>query len=145
MKKKDIIIEIIVFLFVVLFLYAAGSKLVDHQRFVAQIGKSPLLTDFAGLVSWVIPGVEIIIAVMLIIPRIRLTGLYAAFGLMVMFTLYIIAILSFSKELPCSCGGVLSMLGWREHLIFNIGFVLLGLTGIVLMTRQEDQNKVVSA
>lgn len=148
--KKEIIIETIVFLYVVLFLYAAGSKLVDHQRFIAQIGKSPLLTDFAGLVSWIIPAVEIIISGMLIIPRIRLTGLYAAFGMMVMFTLYIIAILSFSKELPCSCGGVLSMLGWREHLVFNIGFVLLGLTGIILLTKQEEQkqeeqNKVASA
>src|SRR5688500_7137156 len=113
--KKQIAIEIIVFLFVVLFLYAAGSKLVEYQKFIGQIGKSPLLTKYAETLAWMVPTVEIVIAVMLIIPRARMLGLYAAFGLMVMFTLYIIAILSFSAELPCSCGGVLSMLGWKEH------------------------------
>jgi uncharacterized membrane protein YphA (DoxX/SURF4 family) len=144
--KKQIAIEIIVFLFVVLFLYAAGSKLVEYQKFIGQIGKSPLLTKYAGTLAWMVPTVEIIIAIMLIIPKIRLAGLYAAFGLMVMFTFYIIAILSFSKELPCSCGGVLSLLGWKEHLIFNIGFVLLGLTGIVLTNKKDQkQNTVATA
>jgi uncharacterized membrane protein YphA (DoxX/SURF4 family) len=142
--KKQIAIEIIVFLFVVLFLYAAGSKLVEYQKFISQIGISPLLTDYAETIAWMIPTIEIIISLMLIIPRVRIIGLYAAFGLMVMFTFYIIAILSFSNELPCSCGGVLSMLGWKEHLIFNVSFVLLGLTAIILINKQE-QSKIVTA
>lgn len=142
--KKTIIIEVIVFLFVVLFLYAAGSKLVDYQRFISQIGKSPLLTKYAETIAWSIPAIEIVIAFMLLIPRFRTWGFYAAFGLMVMFTFYIIAILSFSKELPCSCGGILSILGWKEHLIFNVFYVLLGLAGIVLTGKQE-QNRILTA
>jgi uncharacterized membrane protein YphA (DoxX/SURF4 family) len=139
--KKELIIEIIVFLFVVLFLYAAGSKLTEYNKFVGQMGKSPMLTDLAPLLAWIVPVVEIIVAVMLLISRLRLVGMYAAFGLMFVFTLYIIAILSFSKELPCSCGGVLSMLGWKEHLIFNTFYVGLGLSGIVLLNRTEIINK----
>src|SRR5687768_4460112 len=113
--KRAIIIEIICFLFIVLFLYAGGTKLMEYNKFVGQIGKSPLLTNYAEWIAWMIPSIEIVIAAMLIIPKARPVGLYAAFGLMVMFTFYIIAVLSFSKELPCSCGGVLSMLGWKEH------------------------------
>lgn len=135
--KRQITIEVIVFLYIVLFLYAAGTKLIDYDKFIGQIGKSPLLTNYAGWIAWIIPTVEIIIAIMLIISRLRLIGLYAAFGLMVIFTFYIIAILSFSTELPCACGGVLSNLHWKGHLIFNIAFVLLGLGGILLQTKQQ--------
>lgn len=137
--KRTLAIEIICFLFIVLFLYAAGSKLTECNKFIGQVGKSPLLTNYAEWIAWMIPAIEIAIAIMLIIPKARLAGMCAAFGLMVMFTFYIIAILSFSEKLRCSCGGVLSMLGWKEHLFFNAVYVLLGLTGIILINKQEEK------
>ena len=139
--KKKIALEIICFLFILLFTYAAIMKLMDVQKFTVQIGKSPLLTDFAGVVAWGIPLLELLIAGMLAITRFRLVGLYAAFGLMVMFTAYIIAILQFSEHVPCSCGGVLESMGWTEHLIFNIGFVLLGLSGVILHIRTQESSE----
>jgi uncharacterized membrane protein YphA (DoxX/SURF4 family) len=139
--KKQMIIEIIIFLHILLFLYAAGTKLVSYEKFVGQIGKSPILTEYAGLLAWAVPTIEILISIILIIPKLRLVGLYAAFALMVIFTLYIIAILSFSKELPCACGGVLSNLHWKGHLIFNIGYVLLGLVGILLFKGEADHSQ----
>ena len=140
--QRKIAIEIICFLFIVLFLYAAGSKLMEYNKFVGQIGKSPLLTDYAGWIAWLVPLIEIVIAVMLIVPKTRLTGMYAAFGMMVIFTFYIIVILTISRELPCSCGGILSMLGWKEHLVFNIWFVLLGFAGIYLLGKPEDKEVI---
>ena len=140
-KTKKVALEIICFLFILLFTYAAVTKLMDYQKFTVQIGQSPLLTDFAGVLAWAVPGVELLIAGMLAITRLRFIGLYAAFSLMVMFTAYIIAILQFSDSIPCSCGGVLEAMGWTEHLIFNIGFVLLGFTGIVLHSPEGRSNK----
>jgi hypothetical protein len=136
---KKLIIEIIIFLYVVLFLYAAGTKLLDYERSAAQIGQSPLLTNYAGVIAWLVPAIEIVIAMMLMITRFRLIALYASFGLMVIFTLYVAAILSLSTELPCACGGVLSMLHWKGHLIFNSGFVLLALAAIVLYNKQDNK------
>ena len=141
MTKKKIALEIICFLFIFLFTYAAITKLIDYQKFTAQIGQSPLLTDFAGVLAWAVPGVELLIVGMLAITRLRLAGLYTAFGLMVMFTAYIIAILQFGDSIPCSCGGVLEAMGWTEHLIFNIGFVLLGVAGIALHSLEGKSNK----
>ena len=133
-RKKEIAVEIISFLFIVLFTYAAVTKLMDYEKFAVQIGKSPLLTDFAGMLAWLVPGSELVFAGMLAIPRLRQIGLYASFSIMVMFSAYIVAILQFSENIPCSCGGVLESLGWTEHLIFNIGFVILGIVGIFLNT-----------
>lgn len=140
-RHKGIVIEVICFLFILLFVYAAVSKLADVQKFQVQIGQSPLLTNIAGFTAWFIPIIEIVVAFLLAWPRLRLYGLYGAFALMVMFTAYIIAILSFSEHIPCSCGGVLEKLGWTEHLIFNIVFIALAAIGILLLTPPRYQRE----
>lgn len=135
--KRKIIIEIISFLFIVLFLYVSFSKLLDYQKFTVQIGQSPLLTGFGDFIPWLVLGSEIGVSILLMLPRLRLIGFFAAFSLMVMFTVYIFAILNFSDYVPCTCGGVLEKLGWREHLLFNSAFVGLSLTGIVLQSKED--------
>jgi uncharacterized membrane protein YphA (DoxX/SURF4 family) len=140
-KHKGVIVEVICFLFILLFVYAAVSKFLDYENFRVQLGQSPLLTAFAQWVVWAVPGLEIVIAGMLCLPRLRLWGFYAAFSLMVMFTAYIIAILQFSETIPCSCGGVLENLGWTEHLIFNVVFIFLGFTGLTLHTHLQEKNE----
>lgn len=131
---KKGIVEVICLLYILLFVYAAVSKILDFENFQVQLGQSPLLSAFAGSVSWGVPLVELLIALLLLIPRFRFIGLLAAFSLMVMFTTYIIIILNFSSFVPCSCGGILEKMGWTEHLIFNIVFVVLALIGILQLT-----------
>jgi len=116
---------IVAYLFLILFLYAAISKLLDYETFTVQLAQSPLLSAYAGFIAWAVPGLEILIAVLLTIPKYRILALYAAFTLIVMFTAYIYIILNFSDFIPCSCGGVLEKLSWTQHLIFNIVFIIL--------------------
>lgn len=142
--KRSILLEIVSFLFVVLFVYAATAKLLDYQKFVIQVGQSPLLIPFAGWVAWFIPTVEILIAILVATPKLRTIGLYASFTLMAMFTAYIIAILNTKGYVPCSCGGILEKLGWTEHLIFNIIFVILSLIGIFLAPTKCSKEQSVS-
>jgi uncharacterized membrane protein YphA (DoxX/SURF4 family) len=143
--KKSIIIEIICFLFILLFVYASLMKLRDVDQFVAQLQQSPLLLPFAKWVSWVIPSIELIVAALLVIRRFQLIGLIASFALMVMFTVYIGVILTFEDHVPCSCGGILSKMGWTEHLIFNLVFVLLSIAGIYLIGKEPRKDEVIIA
>lgn len=143
--KKINFLDVITFLFVVLFLYAAFGKLFEYDLFKAQIGKSPLITGFADTVAWMVPAVEIVVAIALIIPRLQQYGLIASFVLMFMFTSYIAFILTVSPYVPCSCGGILNDMGWTEHLIFNIGFTILAVVGIIVHNKQEKRmNEIVS-
>jgi uncharacterized membrane protein YphA (DoxX/SURF4 family) len=141
--KQKIVVEIIAFLFIVLFVYAAVTKLMDYEKFSIQLGQSPMLTSFAPWLAWIVPGVEILISVCLAIPLLRLYAFYSAFSLMVMFTAYIIAILNFSTYIPCSCGGVLERLSWQEHLAFNVAFVFLDATGIILLSPKTERELTV--
>lgn len=95
------------------------------------MGQSPLLSAYAHWVAWSLPAIEILIAIGLSIPRYRKWGLYGFYGMMIMFTTYIFIILNFADFVPCSCGGILEQMGWKEHLLFNIGFVALSLVAIL--------------
>lgn len=134
---KQSIVTIIALLYILLFVYAAVSKLLDFENFRIQLGQSPLLTAFASWVSWLTPMVELLIAVLLIFKKSRLMGLFSSTVLMSMFTVYIFLILNYSDYVPCSCGGVLEKLGWTEHLIFNIVFTILGLLGVLLIDKRK--------
>lgn len=139
-KHKNLIIEVISLLFIVLFVYAAVNKLGDLENFRIQLGQSPMLTSMRDWIAWIVPAIELVIAGMFIIPRLRLKALYAAFSLMTMFTAYIYIILTYSSYVPCSCGGILEKLGWREHLIFNSVFVLLALIGILYLSWKQSHS-----
>jgi uncharacterized membrane protein YphA (DoxX/SURF4 family) len=132
-------LDIVVFLFAVLFLYAATSKLMEFDLFQAQIGKSPLIMGYSKWLAIVVPAIEIIIAIMLVIPQLQLAALYASYSLMFLFTAYIAFILTVSPYVPCSCGGILSKMGWTEHLIFNIVFTLLAVIGISISLKAQKK------
>jgi uncharacterized membrane protein YphA (DoxX/SURF4 family) len=135
--KKKTIVDIIAYLFILLFIYASVNKLADYENFSAELGKSPLLTAFADWVAWIIPTIELVIVALLTVPQWCLAGFYAAFSLMTMFTAYIVTILKFSDYIPCSCGGVLQNMSWNQHLVFNIVFVVLGFVGIILYEKED--------
>ncbi len=140
LRYRPWIVDIICLLFVVLFTYAAVSKLLEFEKFRVQLGQSPLLTAFADMVVWTIPAVELAISLLLFVPRFRLVALYASLSLMTLFTAYIVTVLYFSPYVPCSCGGILENLGWTEHLVFNLVFIALAIAGIVLYTTPEKTN-----
>lgn len=129
------------YLFILLFVYAAVSKLLDFNTFQNQLGQSPLLSAYADWIVWTIPISEILIAVLLSTNHSRILGLYGFYGLMVMFTTYIVIILNFTSFVPCSCGGVLEKLGWTEHLIFNIAFIILSGIAILILLHGDNIKK----
>lgn len=135
MNIKSIILDMICLLLVLLFVYAAVSKFLDFENFQAQLGQSPLLSAYTGFISYSLLAVEFTIALLLVIPKTRFLGLMASFTLMIMFTAYIIVILNYSSFIPCSCGGILEQMDWKEHLAFNIGCILVIASAILILTK----------
>jgi uncharacterized membrane protein YphA (DoxX/SURF4 family) len=128
--KRETVSEIICALFILLFVYTGISKLLSMEGFVKVLGKSTLLSRFAVLLGWFLPVFELVVAGMLVFPMLRKTGLYLSLFLVILFTVYIGWMLLYETSLPCSCGGVIEYLSWRQHLIFNIVLIVLAITGI---------------
>lgn len=123
--KKSIILEIINALLIALWVYAAVSKLLDYSAFKAQLGKSPMLSNYVDIIGICLPVVELLIAIAFLFSDTKFVALYASLFLLVMFTSYLIVILNFSYYIPCSCGGILGHLSWKSHIIFNFFFILI--------------------
>ena len=93
---KRLAAEIISSLLILMFVYTALSKLLDYPLFRLQLGKSPFITAYAGLVAWSLPVSELLVAIALVFKPTRIAGLYASLFLMTMFTAYIYAMLEYS-------------------------------------------------
>jgi hypothetical protein len=136
-KDRHVIVQIICYLYILLFVYTAISKLLDFENFGIQLAQSPLLSAYAGFIAPSVIITELLIVLLLCVKTTRLMGLYASLFLMVAFTVYIYLILNYIDFIPCSCGGIIEELGWAEHLVFNIGFIALALVAIVLTEKEK--------
>jgi putative oxidoreductase len=128
--KRNILIEIISALFILLFVYTAASKLLEFRDFRFVLSMSPLIGKLSTLVAWILPFTEIIIALLLFFPATRRKGLWASLAIMILFTAYLGYMIYFTPTRPCSCGGVLQKMTWKQHLVFNIFFTLLAMLGL---------------
>jgi len=131
-------------LLTVLFVYTAASKLMHLDTFQTRLERMPFISGYAYLISWIVPFLELVIAGLLWFPKYRKVALFGSMALLGVFTIYILIVLKFSDSIPCTCGGILSTLGWRDHILFNTTFMLMALFGIIWYhkdnTTQTNQN-----
>ena len=141
-RFKTLFGEIISALLILLFVYASVSKIIDFDEFRLQLSKSPFITQFSTPLAWSLPVIEIIISVLLMFPAVRVFALYASLFLLTMFTSYLIMMLNFSYYIPCSCGGVLSRISWKQHVALNSVFLTLAIIGIFLNDDREKSRGI---
>ncbi|PTS94928.1 hypothetical protein DBR11_22260 [Pedobacter sp. HMWF019] len=129
-KTKRIIVDVICYLFVALFIYTAASKLIAMDTFRVVLANYPLIGRYHSVVAYLVPLTEIGISTALILPISRKNGLIASMILMVLFLIYILYMFYIDSDLPCSCGGIIAKLSWKNHVWFNSGLILLAFIGL---------------
>ncbi len=123
-KYIQIFIHITTTILVLLWSYAAISKLLTYQATRFQLLGHKLIMNHAGLIAWLIPAMELALVVLILWSHTRRVGLYASAALLAVFTAYIIYMFMYYPAKPCSCGGVLTALSWRQHIVFNLAFMV---------------------
>ncbi|WP_017733380.1 MauE/DoxX family redox-associated membrane protein [Nafulsella turpanensis] len=123
---------------ILLLAYTGISKLLDLKQFSQDLLSQPLPDSLHPLLVWLLPAAELGAALLLAWKPQRPFAWWPAFGLMGMFTLYTVLILSGAfAYVPCSCGGMLESLSWKEHLLVNSFFCFLSLSGLYLALHQK--------
>ncbi|MCH7408137.1 hypothetical protein MM239_01915 [Belliella sp. DSM 111904] len=113
------------------FIYTAVSKVYDWEGTKRSLYNQVFPIWLADILLYVLPPIEIIIAVLLLLNHTTKLGLRLSIILMTLFTGYIsLIILGVFERVPCSCGGIISTLGWGEHLVFNIILLFIALLGL---------------
>lgn len=126
------ILNILKYFLPLLLIYAAVSKLMVFDIFLMQLGQSPLIPE--GLIKvtgYGLIAAEFIIAAFFFFDKTTELGLVLATGIMFLFSLYLISLVSFFTNVPCSCGGILGKMSYPTHIIFNLCCTALGILCII--------------
>lgn len=137
MKSKTIV-DILISLFILLFIYTAASKIINWSDTVKAMHNQPLNKSLADFLIYTLPVIEIIVIILMMINKTKLIGLYIFTGMMILFSGYVGLVLSnYYGRIPCSCGGLIKEMGWKSHLTMNLVFSLLG--GIAIYLSRKEQ------
>src|SRR3546814_5749620 len=63
---------------------------------------------------------------------------------MLVFTAYLLNMVFTVDSLPCSCGGVISSMSFDQHIVFNAGFIVLAVIGLVLYKPKQSIDKILN-
>ncbi len=123
MRNLSFALHSLIFL---LFLYSGVIKLLGFDLFVNNLDKSLF---FSNINTYYIAGsivfIEFLIPILLFFDKTAKFGYSVSFLLLLAFTAYIILMFNFSPYMPCSCGGLIEILTWKQHIIFNIIFMTM--------------------
>ncbi|POS00666.1 hypothetical protein Q361_1335 [Flavobacterium croceum DSM 17960] len=125
------------FLLIVMFSYTLIHKLFDMETFMDTLKKSTIIEDNQiELIFYIVPILEFSTILTLFFWK-RIEGFYFSFILMLLFTIYLIALNNFSLYKGCSCGGIFNKLSYFEHLVVNFFFIFISLISIILFEKKE--------
>jgi len=132
MKRRNLL-AIIVFLLTILFAYAAVVKALAYDRFIMDLGQSPLLTNInKPMLAKAILGFEFLTVVLLHITSTKKWGLYAAFFQLLIFSGYLTMLYFFYAHISYASDGILGKISYPLHIGFNLVCTLLALGGVFL-------------
>ncbi|WP_176885031.1 MauE/DoxX family redox-associated membrane protein [Dyadobacter soli] len=141
--NRSLIIRLITAALIILYFYTALSKVIDYEKFRAQMLNQTFPSWLSHLAFWLLPPAELLAVLLLVNPSMRHAGLWLSTLLMTAFTGYMgLVLLDFFSRRPCSCGGVISSLSFESHFLFNLFFLTLSITGLMLARREASSDNI---
>lgn len=125
--------EVIIYGYAFIYMYTGWAKFMNMAAFIKGNSKIPYLGQYAKLIGYGIPSLEIVLAILLVIPVywIKWTALWASTVLMILFTVYLSLMVKFVEHKLCHCGGVIESMGWKTHIVFNLIWLIAGIFALV--------------
>jgi uncharacterized membrane protein YkgB len=116
------------YLLLAVWTYSGLEKLIAWERSWSAFHNQVFPADLAALLSYAVPGTELALAVLLVIPFTRWWGLMGSILVLAVFTSYVgLVWWGAFPRVPCNCAGFLARMGWGAHLLMNMVLLCLGL------------------
>lgn len=112
-----------------LLLYTAFAKWMDFPSTHLKLRSSPVafVSNWAKEITWVLPAVEIGIVCLMISGVWRRAGVLLSGILFLLFSGYLILLLTAVPGTVCGCGGFINHLSLHQHLMLTIAMAILSL------------------
>jgi len=123
---------------VVLWIYTGLDKMIRFEESRKAFHNQTFPAELAEALSYLIPGVELLIALLLLFSVTRWWGYLGSVLLLTVFVTYVGLIwVGAFPRVPCNCAGILESLGWAEHFFLNLICIGIGVWGLRLEARNE--------
>lgn len=127
---------------ILLFVYTLLSKLADLNFFRYQLDNQVFPAEISAVLFYLLPLSQIVAIILLYIERYRKLGFIYSFGLLSIFTFYILLIIrGYFDHIPCICGGVITTISWKAHFVFNLFFLGIAILGFVYLIKERRSSK----
>jgi hypothetical protein len=144
MRRSNFLFSFSSLLFL-LFLYSATAKLYNPLGFEHELAKQPIPIWLQTVLHYGLPRVEILLAIGLVLgqfyPKFEKISFLSSLVLMAIFTIYtILALTGAFGHVPCACGGIIELMNWKQHLVFNLFFLGISIAGYILSKKGKAQS-----
>lgn len=123
---------------ILFWLYVGMDKIWIHDAFELSLVHQPLIGLFAPVLSWLMPLLEISLAVLLFMPNKKLEywGWILSLLLILIFSVYIaLGVFGVLKDAPCMCSSFLTNVNRITHLWINGILFILSFIGFLTRTK----------
>lgn len=138
-RTEQILITITV-VFILFWLFALYVKISNFDGFRRSMQSQVFYWGFANFLVYAVPISEFTAATLLTVNRTRLAGLIWSMVLLLLYTGYTaLVLLDYYKRVPCECINLIRGMGFKQHLYFNLFFVAIATTGIILTFKDKER------
>ena len=128
---RDRIDQMISFAFILLWTYTGLDKLIRLEESRKAFLNQPMPNELEEILAFAVPGIELLLALLLLFSITRWWGYLGSILLLTVFTTYVGLIwVGAFPRVPCNCAGILESLGWAEHFVLNMICIGLGVWGL---------------
>ncbi|MFL0682780.1 MAG: MauE/DoxX family redox-associated membrane protein [Algoriphagus aquaeductus] len=118
---------------VCVFGYTGLEKLLRYNDSRRAFLNQPMPNWLEEYLAFLIPGIELLIATLLLFSVTRWWGYLGSILLLTVFITYVGLIwVGAFPRVPCNCAGIIESLGWAEHFILNLGLIGISVVGLRL-------------
>ena len=132
MKCQEIHTEIAPKLILILvWSYTGIEKILDFDQSRNAMLNQPMPNWLEEYLAFLIPGIELLIALLLLFSVTRWWGYLSSILLLTVFITYVGLIwVGAFPRVPCNCAGIIESLGWAEHFVLNLGLIGVAVWGV---------------
>lgn len=143
---KKAILHIPYLTLIMIWTYTGLEKLIRFEQSRIAFLNQPMPNWLEEYLSFLIPGIELLIAVFLLFSITRWWAYLGSVLLLTVFITYVGLIwVGAFPRVPCNCAGIIESLGWAEHFFLNlmlIGLAVLGLRTESLKSLKFEKKEI---
>jgi uncharacterized membrane protein YphA (DoxX/SURF4 family) len=118
---------------ILIWTYTGLDKLIRFEQSRKSFLNQPFPNEIEEVLAYAIPGVELLLALLLLFSVTRWWGFLGSILVLTVFTSYVGLIwVGAFPRVPCNCAGILESLGWAEHFVLNLGLIGVSVLGLYL-------------